>query len=116
MSPILGSNVCNLIYGRVYDSHSVRPPLSLSGSLTALIAQTSASYQVQKAINLIRSLVRRGGSAVTTECYLGLACYRPAFYVTIVACSGALGLSLFAGWRREKGGREREKERMALGV
>lgn len=93
----------------------------------------------------MRALVRRGGAAATGECYEGLvrppaplararpsslapaltvstitlppqACYRPAFYVTTTACTLALGLSLFAGWRRERAGRDREKARQALGV
>ncbi|KAL7417962.1 major facilitator superfamily domain-containing protein [Mrakia frigida] len=97
MSPILGGNVANLVYGRVYDSHTV-------GKIA------------KAALALVRSPPVLDPSDRSHDCFLGQGCYVQAFHVTTTATVLALALSLFAGWRREKASRERKRRASMLVV
>lgn len=91
LAPILGGNLFNLLFGYIYDTHTIgRIGLPESASL----ASRSASI-----------LLRSGGTIADDDqhaCLLGEACYGAAFKMTTFGCFIALALSLAAGFKRAK--------------
>ncbi|WWD21864.1 hypothetical protein CI109_106352 [Kwoniella shandongensis] len=96
VSPVIGSNVFNLLFGRVYDAHTVGN-LGTSDDLVAAV----------------RGLMKRGGMVLpddgSHDCLVGEACYGTAFKISTAGTLLALGLSVWAGFRRERISRERRK-------
>lgn len=50
-----------------------------------------------------------GGGGDQHECLLGAQCYATAFRVSALGCVIALGLSVYAGMRRERKSAERRR-------
>lgn len=100
LSPGVGGNLANLMFGRVYDAHTIRAS-GLAGSARAF---------ADKAIRLI---ARGGGAFIdpsdrSHDCIVGQQCYATAFKFTTTACIIALVLSLTAAIRRERQARKRK--------
>ena len=96
LSPILGGNLFNLLFGYVYDSNTIgRIGMPESESLNATVA-----------------ILSRSGGVVANDdqhaCLLGEACYGTAFRTTTMACILALIISLAAGFRRSKAAKSEE--------
>ncbi|KAI0092889.1 major facilitator superfamily domain-containing protein [Irpex rosettiformis] len=72
LSPLIGGNVFSIAFGRNLDAHAPSEP---QDALT--LPNSDASHQ----------------------CLLGRECYASSLLMTIAACSTALLLSLYAGWR-----------------
>ncbi|WVR04228.1 hypothetical protein IAU60_001228 [Kwoniella sp. DSM 27419] len=108
VAPVIGSNAFNLLFGRVYDAHTIgkigtsigeRPSSpSPSGSLIATIRATSR-------------VAKQAGGAIpddgTHDCLVGEECYNAAFTVSTLGTVLALVLSVWAGLRRERSSRAR---------
>ncbi|ODN91358.1 hypothetical protein L198_05869 [Cryptococcus wingfieldii CBS 7118] len=99
VAPIIGSNGFNLVFGKVYDAHTVRSPFP-----------SPAHVCLGAAVGVVK---RAGGVPVpddgSHDCLVGNQCYTTAFQLSSLACVLALGLSLWAGVRRERMGRERRR-------
>ncbi|WVQ97537.1 hypothetical protein IAU59_004651 [Kwoniella sp. CBS 9459] len=104
VAPILGSNSFNLLFGRVYDAHTLGRIGTEDGVEPADDAVTIAT---------LARLLKRGGSAIPDDgkhdCLVGEECYGTAFKVTLLGAVVALCLSVWAGLRRERYSRERRK-------
>ena len=74
LSPVISSNIFNLMYGLIYDANSVKVESEPSPE--------GASAQ-------------GGGLPLRTVCRKGIECYRPAYLVTLAAC--VLGLAITLG-------------------
>ncbi|KZT13250.1 MFS general substrate transporter [Laetiporus sulphureus 93-53] len=73
LSPVLGSNVFSIAFGRNLDAHAPGHSTSVP--------------------------VPRAGLPSSTQCLEGRSCYTDSLKLTIGACSVALALALYAGWR-----------------
>nr|ODO00874.1 hypothetical protein L204_01597 [Cryptococcus depauperatus CBS 7855] len=98
VAPVLGSNGFNVLFGKVYDAHTVaRVGRPSPGNGAAL---------EQRWTMAMRGIVRRGGSAVpgdgAHDCLVGEQCYGTAIRVSLVSCGVAFVLSVLAGLRRNK--------------
>lgn len=82
LSPMLGSNVFSLAFGRNLDAHA---PHSASAVSTRLA-----------------KLASRLGLPSSTQCLEGRECYRDSLKVTIGACCTALLLAMYSGWRDQR--------------
>ncbi|WVQ75306.1 hypothetical protein IAR50_004922 [Cryptococcus sp. DSM 104548] len=109
VAPILGSNAFNLVFGRVYDAHTV----GKIGYPPGEEPPVSGSELEGRGVVDFASFVKRAGAAIpddaSHDCLVGKECYASAFQLSSLACVLALGLSLYAGWRRERMGRERRR-------
>ncbi|WVQ83780.1 hypothetical protein IAT38_005924 [Cryptococcus sp. DSM 104549] len=98
VAPIIGSNAFNMLFGRVYDAHTL-------GRI--------GPNEPEDDILDIAKLFKRGGSSLPDDgkhdCLVGEECYGTAFKVSLLACVLALALSVIAGLRRERKSRERRK-------
>ncbi|KAK8846547.1 hypothetical protein IAR55_005633 [Kwoniella newhampshirensis] len=96
VSPVIGSNTFNLIFGKVYDAHTVGN-IGTSDDMLATV----------------RGLMKRGGMVLPDDgqhdCLVGEQCYGTAFKISTAGTLLALGLSVLAGIRRERLSRERRK-------
>lgn len=70
LSPLIGGDVFSIAFGRNLDAHAPSEP--------------------QDALNL---------ADASHQCLLGRECYAGSLMMTIAACSTALCLSVYAGWR-----------------
>ena len=63
--------------------------------------------------DIVRFVKRAGGvpDEAVHDCIIGAKCYATAFKLSIVGCIIAFGLSLVAGFRRERMRRERRQTR-----
>ncbi|KIR52421.1 hypothetical protein I315_05022 [Cryptococcus gattii Ru294] len=100
VAPIIGSNAFNVLFGGVYDAHTV-------GRIGPFDPEETDASEV---IGMINS-IKRGGVALpddgSHECLVGEECYGSAFKLSLLGCTLALGLSVLAGVRREKMSKER---------
>ncbi|ORY24135.1 major facilitator superfamily domain-containing protein [Naematelia encephala] len=100
VAPVLGGNIFNLIFGRVYDAHTV-------GRIGA--PESGAGVMIDS----IGNLLKRAGGGIPDDgqhdCLVGANCYASAFKISALACSVAFLLSISAGIRRERKSRERTK-------
>ncbi|OCH93252.1 MFS general substrate transporter [Obba rivulosa] len=84
LSPMVGSNIFSLAFGRNLDAHD-RKPERLNG--TTFVSD-------------VRSILRRAGApSSTAQCFDGRTCYADTLKLTIAACCVALGLAIYAGYR-----------------
>ncbi|RSH79161.1 uncharacterized protein EHS24_001199 [Apiotrichum porosum] len=128
-APIIGGNVFNLIFGRVYDSNTVgrvgAPEGIVSSGVNLLRSHTRAAAVLGHLTP--RSAVAAAAVAATApvapggggggdrahECLLGPACFTTAFQISALGCIVALGLSIVAGVRRERAARRDKLARAA---
>ncbi|OCF33961.1 hypothetical protein I316_04307 [Kwoniella heveanensis BCC8398] len=106
VAPILGSNGFNLLFGKVYDAHTI----GRIGTEDGIASPVDDKIDV---IDTLGRLMRRGGSAIPDDgkhdCLVGEDCYGTAFKFTLLGSVVALCLSVWAGVRRERYSRERRK-------
>lgn len=93
LAPILGGNLFNLLFGWIYDQHTIGRigmPKSAGESLSTAVA----------------ALATRAGGVVDNDdqhaCLLGEECYGTAFELTTFGCFVALLISLAVGFKRAK--------------
>lgn len=86
LSPMLGSNVFSLAFGRNLDAHAPHSAPAQSASPSALSERMA-------------DIARRAGLPSSTQCLEGRACYRDSLKLTIGACCVALLLAMYSGWR-----------------
>ncbi|ORX36103.1 major facilitator superfamily domain-containing protein, partial [Kockovaella imperatae] len=91
VAPVIGGNVFNVVFGRVYDSNTVGRiglPTGVSGTIS----------------ELRRLVVKAAGEVGRHDCMclVGEQCYGTAFKISALGCTVALGLSIWAGVRRRR--------------
>jgi MFS family permease len=79
MAPMVGGNLFSLAFGSNLDKHAAHKPDTPHGAL-----------------------FRRAGLPSTEQCFEGRDCYVSSLYLTIVACSLSLAISIFAARRDKK--------------
>ncbi|WRT65267.1 uncharacterized protein IL334_002210 [Kwoniella shivajii] len=98
VAPVLGGNAFNLLFGSVYDSHTIGKIGTSDGD---------------GVVGTLRQVFRRDGGAIPDDgkhdCLVGEECYGSAFKVSAISTLIALGLSVWAGFRRERISKERRK-------
>ncbi|PCH41731.1 MFS general substrate transporter [Wolfiporia cocos MD-104 SS10] len=77
LSPVIGSNIFSIAFGRNFDAHAAEPSPSRNAA----------------------SLLLRAGLPSGQKCLQGRTCYSDSLKLTIGACCAALMLSAYAGWR-----------------
>ncbi|TDL18446.1 MFS general substrate transporter [Rickenella mellea] len=92
ISPMFGGNLFSLAFGINLDKHATPSP---STPLPPSLAPPSSS-----ATNV--SLFTRAGLPSTQQCLDGRQCYTSSLHMTTFACSLALILSIYAGYRDMK--------------
>jgi len=92
LSPMIGSNILSLAFGRNLDAHAPESELRANGTL-ALAAN---------------SLANRADLPSSHQCLDGRACYVDTIRLTIAACLLGLALGIYAGWR------DRRRQRIGL--
>lgn len=123
LAPAIFGNSCNILFGRIYDSHVPTisiPKLSTPPELLdiPLIDSETGEYledlivepviRLSKRLfnfNSIIELEKRGGSgtlAVDRLCVLKTACFSSAFHMTTLMTMGAVGLSIYISIRRSR--------------
>ncbi|KAH7927046.1 MFS general substrate transporter [Leucogyrophana mollusca] len=80
LSPLVGGNLFSLMFGRNLDAH----------------APSDDTHSLLQAREL----------PSTHQCFDGRECYVTSLNITIAACTFALALSAYAGWRDQQKGRE----------
>ncbi|KAL1939679.1 hypothetical protein VTO73DRAFT_9712 [Trametes versicolor] len=102
LSPMLGGNIFSIAFGRNLDSHSDEEASPAGNStlsaLTSLAANATASVLPPSE----GAIHARGGLPSAHHCIIGRECYRDSIKLTMVACTIALGLGIYAGWRDTK--------------
>lgn len=81
LAPMVGGNLFSLAFGRDFDAHAEEEK-----------ASPSFSHLRQRA----------GGAASSQLCLQGRECYTSTLRLTIAACSFALFLSVYAGYKDRK--------------
>lgn len=91
LAPILGGNLFNLLFGWIYDRHTI-------GRIGLPESETLSDGLVD--------LIKRAGGVVDNDdqhaCLLGEECYGTAFKLTTTGCFVALLISLAVGFKRAK--------------
>ncbi|WWC67450.1 uncharacterized protein I206_101358 [Kwoniella pini CBS 10737] len=100
VAPVLGGNAFNLLFGKVYDSHT--------------IGKIGTSDELFEGITeVVRKVLKRDGGAIPDDgkhdCLVGEECYGIAFKISTIGNLIALALSIWVGIRREKISKERKK-------
>ncbi|KAI0688651.1 MFS general substrate transporter [Cytidiella melzeri] len=86
LSPLLGGNMFSIAFGRNLDAHAPSEPQDSSrASVSATLINTA--------------LKARAGPDASHQCLLGRECYASSLLMTTAACTVALCLSLYAGWK-----------------
>lgn len=84
---MIGGNVFSIAFGRNLDAHAPAGPEATISSINSTL--------VEAALN-----ARAGPESDNAhQCLLGRECYASSLVMTIVACSLALCLGLYAGWK-----------------
>lgn len=104
LSPMIGGNVFSLAFGRNLDAHAPAEQ-TLNGTAAAVSAAASSATAL---------LARAGASSDSShQCLQGRECYAGSLLMTIAACSMALVLSVYAGWRDWRSEKRKERARLA---
>ncbi|WWC87403.1 uncharacterized protein L201_002292 [Kwoniella dendrophila CBS 6074] len=107
VAPVLGSNAFNLLFGKIYDSHTVGKIGSSDDENT-----TNGDIIIVEVVKRM-ILSKRDGGAIPDDgkhgCLVGEECYGTAFKISTIGTLIAFVLSIWAGIRREKISRERRK-------
>nr|XP_018266005.1 uncharacterized protein I303_02383 [Kwoniella dejecticola CBS 10117]OBR88163.1 hypothetical protein I303_02383 [Kwoniella dejecticola CBS 10117] len=104
VAPVLGGNAFNLLFGKVYDSHTI-------GKIGT--SDDDGMDGGVDVVEVIRGIFKRDGGAIPDDgkhdCLVGEECYGTAFKISTIGTLVALALSVWAGFRREKLSNERRK-------
>ena len=79
LAPMVGGNLLSLAFGRDFDAHA----------------------ETEKATTLMTN-IRRAGTGASQLCLQGRECYISTLRLTVAACSLALLLSIYAGYKDQK--------------
>lgn len=85
LAPVLSGNLFNLMFGRNLDNHAAAP-----------------QSVIPPPTNATTPHIRGLPSSNELQCYDGHACYVDSIQISLLACFGALALSLFAAWRDKR--------------
>ncbi|WVW79010.1 hypothetical protein I302_100973 [Kwoniella bestiolae CBS 10118] len=103
VAPVIGGNAFNLLFGKVYDSHT----------LGRIGTEDGTDTPEGDVVEMIRSLLKRDGGGIPDDgkhdCIVGEECYGSAFKISTIGTLIALALSIWAGFRRENISRERRR-------
>ena len=83
---MIGGNVFSIAFGRNLDAHAPSEPAPADATLTL-------------AANATLATTMRADADASHQCLQGRECYAGSLAFTIAACTLALALSLFTGWR-----------------
>ncbi|KZO93801.1 MFS general substrate transporter [Calocera viscosa TUFC12733] len=98
LSPLIGGNLFNVLFGRNYDAHSRPVAVGSDNSTVAAVGE------------FIRLAKRAGGGVADPhkQCFDGRLCYVDSLTLTTVACCAAFLLSFWAAWRDRRRSARRE--------
>ncbi|GJE99445.1 MFS general substrate transporter [Phanerochaete sordida] len=99
LAPMLGGNIFSLMFGRNLDAHAPAEP---AGDATAALANATAA-----ALLAVRADTGAPSDS-SHQCLQGRECYAGSLMFTTAACTLALALSVYAGWRDWRNDRRRE--------
>ncbi|KAL7423403.1 GTP-binding protein rbg1 [Cryptotrichosporon argae] len=107
VAPVIGGNIFNLVFGRVFDAHSVvHDGTGGEGAEAGATDAAGIAENVGRALHALAAgvgvVVRGGGIPSAHECLVGRTCYATALELSAAACVVALGLSVLVGFRRER--------------
>lgn len=97
LSPMIGSNIFSIAFGRNLDAHAPRSEAMATGADSPAARLTSL-----RTVSRAGWLYSRDGPPSTHQCLDGRACYVDTLKLTITACCVALVLALYAGWRDQR--------------
>lgn len=84
---MIGGNIFSIMFGRTLDAHAPSDPASeINSNPSSFASRTSLAY-------------RAPASDSSHHCLQGKECYAESLMFTIVACSLALVLGIYAGWK-----------------
>lgn len=135
LAPVLGGNAFNLLFGELHGSvttawdveseepDSASPFTNLPGRVYDSNTQSrigappphrgGGGSETNRHIEAAAALLSRAGVAEVDvdgqQCLLGASCYATAFKISALGCLVALGLSIYAGLRRERKSAERRR-------
>jgi len=98
LSPVVGSNLFSLAFGRNLDSHD--SPAASAPANSTILASTSTMPE----------FAARAGFTPERQCLDGRECYVASLYLTLAACVVALVLGIWAGRRDWKDGQDKERQ------
>ncbi|KZT51818.1 MFS general substrate transporter [Calocera cornea HHB12733] len=98
LSPLIGGNLFNVLFGRNYDAHSRPVAVGSDTAANSTLAATAGE------------LLRRAGAATDPhkQCFDGRLCYVDSLTLTTIACCLAFVLSFWAAWRDRRRSARRE--------
>ncbi|KAI0637554.1 MFS general substrate transporter [Trametes polyzona] len=111
LSPMLGGNIFSLAFGRNLDAHGTDDDASPAANATLSSVTSTLSSLASATTGEIHA---RGGIPSAHHCIVGRECYIDSIKMTIAACTIALGLAVYAGWRDFK--RQRRHASRAEGL
>ena len=86
LSPLLGGNIFSIMFGQNLDAHAPSEP--------------------QESLSLLNTTMTRADTVSSFDsahqCLLGRECYASSLLMTTAACTVALCLSAYAGWKDHK--------------
>ncbi|KZV69069.1 MFS general substrate transporter [Peniophora sp. CONT] len=107
--PVVGGNLFSLAFGRNLDAHSTPQASEVIPALA-----TSALNAASSLLGNGEKLSARGGlpSDDGPQCFDGRICYIDSVYLTLGACTFALSLAVWAGYRDWHDAKEKHEEDM----
>ncbi|KAH9853298.1 MFS general substrate transporter [Lenzites betulinus] len=101
LSPMLGGNIFSIAFGRNLDSHGTDDEAlpATNSTLSAALSSLSGSASTVATSFTTEGIHARGGLPSSHHCIIGRECYVDSLKLTIVACTVALGLGIYASWR-----------------
>lgn len=103
---MLGGNIFSIAFGRNLDSHSDDEASPAGNSTLSVAASALSSLAANATASVLPTsegtIHARGGLPSAHHCIIGRECYRDSIKLTMVACTVALGLGIYAGWRDTK--------------
>ncbi|EKM58967.1 uncharacterized protein PHACADRAFT_249103 [Phanerochaete carnosa HHB-10118-sp] len=98
LAPMFGGNVFSIMFGRNLDAHA--PSESVANAMTSVFNASAPLLSVRAGTG--------APSDSSHQCLQGRECYVGSLLMTIAACTLALALSVYAGWRDWHSSRRRE--------
>ncbi|GBE79045.1 predicted protein [Sparassis crispa] len=104
LSPMIGSNVLSIAFGRNLDAHVPESETRLNNTITSVASVPVSPFSTA-------SVALPGfGPPSAHQCLDGRSCYVDTLKLTLAACCLGLALAVYAGWRDR-----RRQHRLGLG-
>lgn len=87
LAPMIGGNVFSIAFGRNLDAHA---------------SEGSESSLLNRALVASHIFLRDGAPSSSHQCLGGRSCYVDSIRMTLGACTLALLLGIYAGWRHRQ--------------